>query len=136
MHESTINEARNAQDLNSNRKFAVTALLAPNSSTCSDPLAAGGCQFAVNHFESGIASLSHLKHLAVDYVKIDGVLIKDLTDGPINRSMVKPISEIAHVMGCQTIAGFVESESTVDALRELRIDFAQGFWIDGPRPVW
>jgi diguanylate cyclase (GGDEF)-like protein len=98
-------------------------------------LKARGCRFALDDFGSGLSSFAYLKNLDVDFLKIDGMFVRDMADDPIDRSMVKSINEVGHVMGMQTIAEFVEDESTREALKALGVDFAQGYAVHKPEPL-
>jgi EAL domain-containing protein (putative c-di-GMP-specific phosphodiesterase class I) len=82
-----------------------------------------------------MSSFSYLKTLPVDYVKIDGSFISDIVIDPLGRSIVNGINQIAHTMKLQTIAEFVESQSVVEELQRLKIDYAQGFHICMPFPI-
>jgi diguanylate cyclase (GGDEF)-like protein/PAS domain S-box-containing protein len=94
-----------------------------------------GCHFALDDFGSGLSSFAYLKGLPVDYLKIDGGFVRDMLDDPINSAIVNAINQIGHVMGIQTIAEFVENDSTLTKLRELGVDYAQGYGIARPEPL-
>ena len=93
-----------------------------------------GCQFALDDFGSGLSSFAYLKNLSVDYLKIDGMFVKDIADDPIDYAMVKSINEIGQVMGMKTIAEFVENDTIKGMLEEISVDFAQGYGIEKPQP--
>ncbi|NIB41739.1 EAL domain-containing protein [Pseudomaricurvus alkylphenolicus] len=95
-------------------------------------LRAMGFQFALDDFGSGVSSFGYLKNLAVDYIKIDGGFIKDMIDDPIDFAMVKSINEIAQVMGKKTIAEWVENKETLACLKDIGVDYAQGYGIHRP----
>ena len=94
-----------------------------------------GCRFSLDDFGSGLSSFAYLKHLPVDFLKIDGAFVKDILDDPLDLALVKSINEIGHVMGKQTIAEFVENEAILAKLREIGVDYAQGYGIARPRPI-
>jgi diguanylate cyclase (GGDEF)-like protein/PAS domain S-box-containing protein len=96
-------------------------------------LKARGCCFALDDFGSGLSSFAYLKNLPVDFLKIDGMFVKDIVDDPISFAMVKSIHEIGQVMGKQTIAEFVENEQILAKLREIGVNYAQGYFIGQPR---
>lgn len=91
-----------------------------------------GCQIALDDFGSGLSSFGHLKHLPIDMIKIDGMFIRDLDKDPTNRIFVKSIIDIAHSRGIKTVAEYVENEAIEKAVRELGVDFLQGFSIAKP----
>jgi diguanylate cyclase (GGDEF)-like protein len=91
-----------------------------------------GCKFALDDFGSGLSSFGYLKHLPVDFVKIDGGFVQDITSDPIDRAMVEAINKISHVMGLQTIAEFVETKEILEVLRELEVEYAQGYLLGQP----
>jgi diguanylate cyclase (GGDEF)-like protein/PAS domain S-box-containing protein len=93
-----------------------------------------GCRFALDDFGSGLSSFGYLKNLPVDYLKIDGMFVKDIVDDPIDRAMVKSINEIGQVMGMRTIAEFVENDEIKGMLREIGVNYAQGYGTGRPQP--
>jgi diguanylate cyclase (GGDEF)-like protein/PAS domain S-box-containing protein len=92
-----------------------------------------GCHFALDDFGSGLSSFMYLKTLPVDYLKIDGQFVENVTRDPVDRSMVAAISQVGNSMGIQTIAERVESPEVLAELGRLGIGFAQGFYIAKPR---
>lgn len=94
-----------------------------------------GCKFALDDFGSGLSSFAYLKNLPVDYIKIDGVFVKNILEDKIDLAMVDAIKDIAKAMGKRTIAEFVENKEIMSCLSGLGIDFAQGYGISKPLPL-
>jgi diguanylate cyclase (GGDEF)-like protein/PAS domain S-box-containing protein len=94
-----------------------------------------GCRFALDDFGRGISSFAYLKNLEVDYLKIDGMFVKDIVDDKIGCAMVESINHIGHIMGMQTIAEFVESQDVLEKLIGLGVDHVQGYQLGHPRPM-
>lgn len=94
-----------------------------------------GCRFSLDDFGSGLSSFAYLKNLPVDYLKIDGTFVRELATDPIDRAMVQAINQIGQVMGLMTIAEFVENDQVLGVLREIGVNFAQGYGIARPMPL-
>lgn len=93
------------------------------------------CRFALDDFGTGMSSYAYLQHLPVDFVKIDGIFVRDIADNLTNYAMVRSINELSHFLGIETIAEFVEDLEALATLREINVDFAQGYGISRPRPL-
>jgi diguanylate cyclase (GGDEF)-like protein/PAS domain S-box-containing protein len=91
-----------------------------------------GVRFALDDFGTGFSSFSHLKHLPVDFIKIDGMFVQSMTSNDVDRTMVNSITSMAHSLGLTTIAEHVDSDATLDAARECKVDFVQGFFLGEP----
>ena len=98
-------------------------------------LKAMGCRFALDDFGIGMSSFAYLKYLPVDYIKIDGVFIRDMAVDPMDHAIVEAINRIAHILGLKTVAEFVEDETTLERLRVLKVDYAQGYFIAKPEAL-
>ncbi|MEE9355755.1 MAG: EAL domain-containing protein [Methylococcaceae bacterium] len=98
-------------------------------------LKANGCRFALDDFGSDLSSLATLKKLPVDFLKIDGMFVKDIISDPFSLAMAKSINEIGQLMGKQTIAEGVENKRVFDALQKLGVDFMQGYRVGLPCPL-
>jgi EAL domain-containing protein (putative c-di-GMP-specific phosphodiesterase class I) len=91
-----------------------------------------GCTFSLDDFGSGNASYQYLKHLPVDHLKIDGLFVQDLVNNKDDYALVKSINEIAHLMGKKTIAEYAESDEIIALLKEIGVDYVQGYAVDMP----
>lgn len=118
-------------------EITETAVIANlcNASKLITQLRGMGCRFALDDFGVGLSSFSYLKTLPVDYLKLDGCFVKNLVSDDIDYAMVNAINEIGHTMNIKTIAEFVEDEETLDAVRRIGIDYAQGYVIARPAPI-
>jgi diguanylate cyclase (GGDEF)-like protein/PAS domain S-box-containing protein len=94
-----------------------------------------GCAFALDDFGSGVSSFAYVKALGADFLKIDGMYVGNLSQDRVDYAMVRSIKDIGHVMGKQVIAKSVETEAVMQKLREIGVDYAQGFAVGGPKPL-
>ena len=94
-----------------------------------------GCRFALDDFGIGFSSFNYIKHLPVDYLKIDGSFIRNLPHDTVDQHLVKAMVEVARGLGKKTIAEFVENEETLRLLREYGVDYAQGYHVGKPRQM-
>ncbi len=94
-----------------------------------------GCQFSLDDFGTGLSSYSYLKNLPVDFLKIDGQFIRDITTDEADYAMVRSINELGHFLGKRTVAEFVESEEILARLTEIGLDYGQGYGIARPIPL-
>jgi diguanylate cyclase (GGDEF)-like protein/PAS domain S-box-containing protein len=94
-----------------------------------------GCHFALDDFGAAFASLQYLKHIRFDLVKIDGEFIRDLPRSPADQLIVKAVAEMATGFGAKVVAEFVDSQDTVDLLRQFRVEFGQGYFLGRPEPL-
>ena len=93
-----------------------------------------GCRFALDDFGIGFSSFAHLKHLDVDFLKIDGSFIKDLLNEPVDLAVISAITNIAHSIGKIAVAEHVDRPEILRALHACGVDQAQGFYIARPQP--
>lgn len=98
-------------------------------------LKAIGVKFALDDFGSGLSSFGYLKDLPVDYLKIDGAFVKNIVENDKDRAIVRSINEVAKAMGMQTIAEFVENNEILDILKDIGVDYAQGYGVGKPKRV-
>lgn len=94
-----------------------------------------GCRFSLDDFGTGLSSFGYLQTLKVDFLKIDGSFVRHIVSDPVNHAVVEAANQIGHAMGIQTIAEFVESEEILRSLREIGVDYAQGYGVAKPQPV-
>ena len=94
-----------------------------------------GVSFSLDDFGTGLSSYSYLRTLPVDYLKIDGIFVKDIKENPSDYAVVKSINEIGHFIGKKTIAEYVEDDEIVEILREIGVDYAQGWGIGKKLPI-
>ncbi len=94
-----------------------------------------GCATSLDDFGSGVSSFAYLKALAVEYLKIDGMFVGNISQDQVDFAMVRSIKDIGHVMGKKIIAESVETPVVLQKLREIGVDYAQGFEVGAPRPI-
>ena len=95
-----------------------------------------GCQFALDDFGSGLSSFGYLKKLPVDYLKIDGMFVRDIQSDETDRMFVRSIIDIAHTMGIKVTTEFVENEGMLQTVANLGADFVQGYGIHRPEVLF
>jgi diguanylate cyclase (GGDEF)-like protein len=98
-------------------------------------LRALGCRFALDDFGTGFCSFNYLRSLDVEYFKIDGSFVRDLESSSLSMAVIRSITDIAHVLDKQTIAEHTENVAILASLRELGVDYAQGYGIHRPEPL-
>jgi EAL domain-containing protein (putative c-di-GMP-specific phosphodiesterase class I) len=94
-----------------------------------------GCYTALDDFGSGLSSFAYLRNLPINYLKIDGMFVRQIAKDEICRVMVEAINSIGHTMNLKTIAEFVEDENISNLLEEMGVDYAQGYYYDKPSPM-
>ena len=92
-----------------------------------------GCKFSIDDFGTGLASHNYLRELPVDYVKIDGSFVVDIHNSRNDYAIARSINDLAHFLGQETIAESVENDQIVDKLREIGVDYLQGWGIGRPK---
>ena len=94
-----------------------------------------GCKFSIDDFGTGLASHNYLRELPVDYVKIDGTFITNIHTNRSDYAMARSINDLAHCLGQETIAESVENDEVVGILREIGVDYLQGWGVGRPKPL-
>jgi diguanylate cyclase (GGDEF)-like protein/PAS domain S-box-containing protein len=134
-----INEIRESGVIPQMLCFEITetAVIAnlSNASCFISTLREMGCRFALDDFGVGLSSFGYLKNLAVDYLKLDGCFVQNMVSDNIDLAMVEAINQIGHTMDIKTIAEFVEDDETLEAVRAIGVDYAQGYVISKPVPI-
>jgi len=100
-----------------------------------EALSARGCRFSLDDFGTGMTSFSYLKQLPVDFIKIDGSFIQMMSSSEVDYEMVRFTNDISHMMGRKTIAEYVSNPAILASLKNIGVDFAQGYCIGKPRPL-
>ncbi|HEX7047412.1 MAG TPA: EAL domain-containing protein [Gammaproteobacteria bacterium] len=93
-----------------------------------------GCKVALDDFGSGLSSFRYLKQIAPDFLKIDGSFVREIARNRTDYSMVEAINRIGKIIGIRTVAEFVEDDSILEALRQIGVDYAQGYALHRPEP--
>jgi diguanylate cyclase (GGDEF)-like protein/PAS domain S-box-containing protein len=91
-----------------------------------------GCQTALDDFGVGYSSFAYLKDLPVDFVKIDGSFVRDVHCDKLQEAMVRSMNDIAHAMGKQTVAEYVDNANAKRVLEEIGVDYIQGYFVGSP----
>ena len=94
-----------------------------------------GCRFSLDDFGSGYNSFAYLRNLSMDYLKIDGIFVRDIVASATDFALVKSMHEVARALGLQTIAEYVENDAILAKLHELGIDYAQGYGVEASKPL-
>jgi diguanylate cyclase (GGDEF)-like protein/PAS domain S-box-containing protein len=95
-----------------------------------------GFEFALDDFGTGSSSFRYLRRLPVDYLKIDGSFVKQMHRDAVDRAMTESINQIGHLMGIRTVAEYAENDEIIEALRVMGVDFAQGYGVSRPSPLF
>ena len=131
LSESNINQHRLCFEITETAAIANLQ----NATEFLTQLQALGCYTALDDFGSGLSSFAYLKNLPINYLKIDGMFVRQITKDETSRVMVEAINSIGHTMHLKTIAEFVEDEQIRDLLEEMGVDYAQGYFYGQPTPL-
>lgn len=96
---------------------------------------AEGCAFALDDFGAGLSSFTYLKALPIDYLKIDGAFVRDITTDELDCAIVESVNRVGHVVGLKTIAEFVETHQVAQRLQQIGVDYAQGYGLHRPEAL-
>jgi diguanylate cyclase (GGDEF)-like protein/PAS domain S-box-containing protein len=94
-----------------------------------------GCSFSLDDFGTGVSSYGYLRELPVDFLKIDGIFVKDMETDLISQEMVRSINQVGHAMNLEVIAEYVENDEIINILNEIGVDYGQGYGISRPMPI-
>ena len=93
-----------------------------------------GCRFALDDFGRGLSSFAYLKYLDVDYLKIDGMFIKNIIADTRDKAMVHAMHQVAEGLNIKTVAEFVTDKAIILELKKIGIHYIQGYALDKPQP--
>jgi len=134
-----INKVSQIGDLNKLICFEVTESVAMSNYKATiallTQLKSYGCSIALDDFGTGFSSLSHIRELPLDYIKIDGTFIQQIHNNKLDQALVKSVVEIASVLGVKTVAEFVDSDEALTLLKQLNVNYAQGYLISQPEEL-
>ena len=116
-------------------EITETAIVGNNAREFLTSLKAMGFRIALDDFGSGFSSFGYLESLPVDYIKIDGIFVRDIDSNPTHQEFVKAINAVGKAMEKLTVAEFVENSESLSILHELGVDYAQGFYLAHPAPL-
>ena len=91
-----------------------------------------GCRFSLDDFGAGQSSYAYLKRLPVDFIKIDGAFVKNISNDDVDYALVKSITEMGHFLDKKIVAEFVSSEEILEVVRDIGVDYVQGFYLGKP----
>ncbi|RVU81532.1 EAL domain-containing protein [Leucothrix sargassi] len=94
-----------------------------------------GVSFSLDDFGTGVSSYGYLQSLDVDYLKIDGIFVKELMTDPVSRDIVQSVTRVGHTMNLKVVAEYVENEKIMAVLRSMGVDYGQGYGISRPMPI-
>ncbi|KZN40435.1 diguanylate phosphodiesterase [Pseudoalteromonas luteoviolacea CPMOR-2] len=94
-----------------------------------------GCHFSIDDFGTGFSTFSYLKQLPAQHVKIDGSFVRDMLNDPIDLALVKAVNDISHSLDKYSVAEYVENKEIFEALKEIGVDYGQGYFISRPLPI-